>query len=149
LWHWTDAASFAAFDVVAAGPAPLGAGVKTALKMIEARKFTYRAAGISYVRPWLIILTDGASSQADDWNDAAAAARSAEAAGKCTIFPIAVGTDAHIDMLQKASARPVTMLDAAALSDKDLWPTYRGLHGTQAPCDGVQLPAMDWSEIRS
>jgi uncharacterized protein YegL len=38
----------------------MGAGIEKALDMIEARNAIYRASGVAYYRPWLLIITDGA-----------------------------------------------------------------------------------------
>lgn len=45
--------------LTAEGYTPLGEGVNLALDLLENRKESYRKAGISYFRPWLIIMSDG------------------------------------------------------------------------------------------
>lgn len=45
--------------LTASGYTPLGEGVNLALDLLEKRKESYRKAGISYFRPWLIIMSDG------------------------------------------------------------------------------------------
>lgn len=43
----------------ASGYTPLGEGVNLALDLLNKRKESYKKAGISYFRPWLIIMSDG------------------------------------------------------------------------------------------
>ena len=57
---------FSRVDIQKAPPAlkadgytPLGEGVTLALDLLEKRKESYKKAGISYFRPWLIIMSDG------------------------------------------------------------------------------------------
>ena len=45
--------------LIAEGLTPLGEGVNLALDLLENRKKSYKKAGISYFRPWLIIMSDG------------------------------------------------------------------------------------------
>jgi uncharacterized protein YegL len=46
-------------QLVAAGWTPMGEGVELSLNLLEQRKSKYKAAGIDYWQPWLIIMTDG------------------------------------------------------------------------------------------
>ena len=52
------------------GDTPMGAAIVKGLDMIDARKRDYRKAGVSYYRPWIFMITDGAPS--DDWSQASA-----------------------------------------------------------------------------
>ena len=57
---FTSAANFFPPILFAQGDTPMGSAITKALDMVEERKREYRANGISYYRPWLFLITDGA-----------------------------------------------------------------------------------------
>ena len=61
---FTSAANFFPPILFAQGDTPMGAAITKALDMVE-----YRANGISYYRPWIFLITDGAPT--DEWQAAA------------------------------------------------------------------------------
>ncbi|HFI5772364.1 TPA: VWA domain-containing protein [Escherichia coli] len=66
---FTNAANFFPPILFAQGDTPMGAAITKALDMVEERKREYRANGISYYRPWIFLITDGAPT--DEWQAAA------------------------------------------------------------------------------
>ncbi|CAM2983930.1 hypothetical protein A8F84_08215 [Escherichia coli] len=66
---FTSAANFFLPILFAQGDTPMGAAITKALDMVEERKREYRANGISYYRPWIFLITDGAPT--DEWQAAA------------------------------------------------------------------------------
>ncbi len=62
---FTSAANFFPPILFAQGDTPMGAAITKALDMVEERKREYRANGISYYRPWIFLITDGAPT--DEW----------------------------------------------------------------------------------
>lgn len=66
---FTSAANFFPPILFAQGDTPMGAAITKALDMVEERKREYRANGISYYRPWIFLITDGAPI--DEWQAAA------------------------------------------------------------------------------
>ncbi len=57
---FTSAANFFPPILFAQGDTPMGSAITKALDMVEERKREYRANGISYYRPWIFLITDGA-----------------------------------------------------------------------------------------
>ena len=98
LTGFVDAAEFTAPVVEAHGSTPLGQAVTQAMSMIEAQKQRYRQNGISYKRPWLWIMSDGAPT--DAWQPVAARARAAQEARQFTLWGIGVGKDAPLEALK-------------------------------------------------
>ena len=66
---FTSVANFFPPILFAQGDTPMGAAITKALDMVEERKREYRANGISYYRPWIFLITDGAPT--DEWQAAA------------------------------------------------------------------------------
>lgn len=66
---FTSDANFFPPILFAQGDTPMGAAITKALDMVEERKREYRANGISYYRPWIFLITDGAPT--DEWQAAA------------------------------------------------------------------------------
>lgn len=52
--------SFQPPELTARGATPMGQAIEQGLEMIRARKELYRQSGISYYRPWIFLITDGA-----------------------------------------------------------------------------------------
>ena len=92
---------------IADGGTPMGAAVELALERLEARKAEYKAAGVSYYQPWLVLMSDGAPT--DYWKDAARRLRDMAEGGKIVVIPVGVGDQATLEILAEfapANRRP-------------------------------------------
>ena len=78
----------------ASGTTNMAAGIHLALDIIEDRKHAYKAAGLQYYRPWILVLTDG-KPNIDGFNEAVVRLNQAEISRGVTVF--AVGTGARVD----------------------------------------------------
>jgi uncharacterized protein YegL len=85
----------------ASGGTPMGEAVNMSLDMLEQAKRVYSQMGIDYYQPWLVLMTDGEST--DNINSAAARCSQLIANRKLTIFPIAIGSDANLSNLRAFS----------------------------------------------
>jgi uncharacterized protein YegL len=76
----------------AGGKTPMGEAVIQACELLEKRKRKYRAAGVSYFRPWLFLVTDGEPTDYDTqfWSEAVGLVHAGEADKRLMFFGVAV-----------------------------------------------------------
>lgn len=90
------------------GDTPIGAALELALEALQVQIRRYQTAGISYVTPNLILLSDGKST--DDFQVAAEHIRSFAESGKLICRAIALGTDADMEALASIAGRDRVMV---------------------------------------
>ncbi len=149
MMDWTDATEFQAFPMRADGTTPLGKGVRMALQMIEQGKQDLRAAGISYTRPWLMVISDGDPTDATDvWSAAVSECRAAEAAKRVEIFAIGV-EGANLASLSQLSSKPTLMLSGMKFQELFVWLSASLSAASRSrPGDSLQLPSTDpWRNV--
>ena len=83
--------------LTANGGTPMAEGAEKALEILEARKNEYKANGVDYYQPWLVIITDGKPGDMEDIPAAQDRTRKLVEAKRLTLFPIAVGSDENPD----------------------------------------------------
>lgn len=87
----------------AGGVTPMGRAVSDALKILEDRKRQYKARGVDYHQPWLVLMTDGAPTDKID--------KSVERIVKLvnrkrlSVFSIGIGEEADMAVLAKFSPK--------------------------------------------
>ncbi|WP_342661723.1 hypothetical protein Rruber_05548 (plasmid) [Rhodococcus ruber] len=86
----------------AGGSTNMAAAIHLGLDMIEERKAEYKASGIRYYRPWLLVLTDGEPNSAG-FDEAVARLNQVEVAKGVTVFAVGVGEMANFTMLERLS----------------------------------------------
>lgn len=86
--EFTTVDTFLPPDLQPTGDTPMGAAIARGLELLRDRKELYRSNGISYYRPWIFLITDGAPT--DDVLAAAAEVREGEASKKFAFFAVAV-----------------------------------------------------------
>jgi uncharacterized protein YegL len=109
---------FVAPTLTADGDTPLGGAIVLALDLLEARKAEYRQNGISFYRPWVFLLTDGAPT--DDWQAAAARIREGEASKKFAFFAVGI-EGADMDTLRQLSVREPLSLQGLKFRELFQW----------------------------
>jgi uncharacterized protein YegL len=142
---------FVAPDLSAGGQTHLGAGVETALNMLERRKAAYRNSGVAYYRPWVFLITDGAPvGEADEIVEAARERLLAEQkSGKLVFF--AVGTEsADFPRLGTFTLpnRPPLQLRGVQFVELFEWLSKSQQAVAQSrPGDQVPLPPAGWAAV--
>lgn len=136
------------------GTTHMGTGIQQALDLIDGRKATYKANGVQYYRPWIVMLTDGEPyGEADVIVDQAIKRlRDAEQNKRVVFF--AVGVDgANMDRLKLIAppGREPRMLSGMRFNELFVW-----LSGSMSAVsnskigDQVSLPsAGGWESISS
>jgi uncharacterized protein YegL len=130
--------------LIAGGDTPLGAAIEKAVELIDRRKRNYRLGGVSYYRPWLVVLTDGAPT--DDVNQAARSLHEGEATKSLVAFCFGTDTFDKSAMARVFPRQPLTMRGARFQE------FFRWLSASMAsvshsrPGDRLQLrkPSDDW-----
>lgn len=138
----------AGFDPLdAGGGTPLGEATRMALDDLEARKKSYRDAGVPYYQPWLVLISDGAPS--DTWQDAAQCAAELSTQRKLVSLPIGV-QGADLDVLSQFSSKPAVALDGLKFRELFQWlsASMARVSASTSSDASVQLPSMDsWESI--
>lgn len=106
-------------QLVASGPTPLGTALIRALDMLDDRKRTYRANGVSYYRPWVVVITDGVPT--DDIGPAAERITAAEDSKSLALFAVGV-EGADLGVLGRLSLRRTPLkLKGMNFSELFIW----------------------------
>jgi uncharacterized protein YegL len=115
---FTNASTFFPPTLAAQGDTPMGGAITQAIELVRERKQEYRSNGISYYRPWIFLITDGAPT--DGWQAAASAVREGEAAKSFAFFPIGVN-GANMDILSQIGTRQPLSLQALKFRELFSW----------------------------
>ena len=149
LMDWTDVENFHAFPLTADGGTPLAAGIQLGLNMIDQVKTDLRNNGISYTRPWMMIITDGEpTDSSSDWAAAVQEIQKAESDAKVEIFTIGVD-GANLAVLSQLSTKPPAMLDGLKFKELFLWlSSSLSAASRSRPGDNLPLPSADpWRNV--
>jgi uncharacterized protein YegL len=128
------------------GDTPLGEAIETGLSLLKQRKDAYKSNAISYYRPWVFLITDGAPT--DDWHRAAELVKQGESSGAFSFFPIAV-KGADVSILKQLSVREPLRLDGLKFRELFSWLSSSLSRVSQSQMGTkVALPApAGWAEV--
>ena len=105
----------------AQGTTSTATAVNFAIDRVEERKQSYRDAGIPYYRPWIVLITDGASTESrPDMNAASERVRQAEEAKQLAFFSVGV-QGADMEELNSMGTRGALPLDGLAFREFFVW----------------------------
>jgi uncharacterized protein YegL len=133
---FTSASTFYPPTLQSQGDTPMGAAIMQALNMVDDRKQEYRNNGISYYRPWVFLITDGAPT--DSWQAAAAAVREGESSKKFAFFAVGV-KGANMDILRQISFREPLPLEGLKFRELFSW-LSSSLRSVSRSTPGTNVP---------
>jgi uncharacterized protein YegL len=128
------------------GDTPMGAAIMQGLEMIRQRKDQYKANGISYYRPWVFLITDGAPT--DSWRHAAQAVKDGEARKELSFFAVGV-EGADMETLAQICTRSPLRLGGLKFRELFAWlsSSLSGVSKSQVG-DAVPLPSpQGWATV--
>ncbi len=95
------------------GGTRLAGGVSKALEILEERKNKYKANGVDYYQPWLVLITDGKPGDGEELPPVQAHTKELILQKKLCLWPLAVGNDEDrekyaevLDVLNEFSPTP-------------------------------------------
>lgn len=120
------AANYEAPIMKAGGLTCLNEAIEVGLDAIESRKAEYRAQGVSYYRPWLFVLTDGAPTDTDKEAYVKDRLKKYISEKKVVYMPMGVGAGADNTKLQEyypaeTKAKIVLKADASNFKEAFVW----------------------------
>jgi uncharacterized protein YegL len=97
---------------------PMGAAIEQGIEFLKKRKDVYNQNGISYYRPWIFLITDGAPT--DNWHRAANLINEGEKTKSFMFFAVGV-EGANMKILQQLSVRDPLKLKDLRFRDLFTW----------------------------
>jgi len=124
-------------------------GINKALDVLQTRKLEYKNNGISYYRPWVFLITDGAPYGEEQYVLTQAAQRVKEEETNKRVAFFAVGVEgADMQSLQMLSVRSPIKLKGLNFREMFVWLSasmQRVSHSK--PDEQVPLPPPDWMTV--
>jgi uncharacterized protein YegL len=134
------------------GNTPMGEAVVKAMEILEERKRAYRSAGVSFYRPWVFLITDGAPTdhQTHFWRQATDLLRDGEANKKLLFFGVGVqGADfGKLNELCPPS-RPALKLQGLSFTELFSWlsSSLKSVSSANPGAASVPLLPPGWASI--
>jgi len=121
LQDWVYANDYIPPELTANGSTPLAEALLLALEQISLKKQFYRDEGRSYLRPWIIILSDGTpTDDISTWNKAVEAASNAIVNKEALILSVGID-NCPLEKLSEISTYPAQHLSSHKFSEFFVW----------------------------
>lgn len=107
----------------AEGRTLMGEAVNMGLEFLDQRKSEYKAKGVDYYQPWLVLMTDGGNNgNPGELDRAMGRTQQLVMQNKLTVFPLAVGGGADANTLQQFSpTHPVLRMNGLRFKEFFKW----------------------------
>ena len=136
-------------ELDARGATSTATAVNFAIDRVEERKQSYRDAGVPYYRPWIVLITDGASTESRQEMDAASErVRQAEEAKQLAFFSVGV-QGADMEELDRMGTRGALPLDGMAFREFFVWLSSSMTRVSSSRVDDeIELPDVSgWAKL--
>lgn len=143
---FTTVPSFFPPELEANGGTPMGEAIQKGLELIEERKNDYKENGISYYRPWIFLITDGAPT--DAWQSAANLIRQGEEKKSFAFFAVGI-EGADMTTLKQISVREPLKLQGLKFKELFVWLSSSMKSVSQSvPGEAVSMQSpKGWAEL--
>jgi uncharacterized protein YegL len=120
--QWVDAADFVAPTLTASGSTPLGASAELALDQIDMATSVMQSSGVSYLKPWVLMLSDGEPTD-PNWERGADRMRkwATDIRGTAFIFAVEGADMAKLARFQKIDGPIMTDLSTSDIAAMFKW----------------------------